>query len=228
LKLIDGKKDHFLDRNRPNMPAKIHRDIMLEEIGYFDISQYRLPIPEGEEDSEETRPSMIELLRMKLEGLSLPNMPILPPRSETKQPLPDETFPPENLDIYKWYLTMEELKHFAARAKGSYEFSKYMTRNMYVMRIYVPGLHVLPQLKPTPADEETGQEALAGLPAEKKGRFVGLGHISSYVETRIAQAWSLTMKDSLDLSNTAERRTHTLTRLFQATEERPVGAEMSG
>ncbi|KAF8545412.1 ras guanine nucleotide exchange factor domain-containing protein [Trichophaea hybrida] len=219
LKLIDNKKDHFLDRNRPNMPAKVHKSVLLEDIGFFDISQYHLPIPESEENGEETRLSRIELLRMELEGLSLPNLTMLPPCSEMLQPLPDETFPPENLDIYKWYLTMKELNNFAARAEGSYEFSKYMTRNLYVMRIYVPGLHVLPHLNPTPADEETGQEAVASLSVDKRGKFVGLGQVSNYVETRIVEAWTLTMNDSLDFGGTAERRTHTLTRLFQATEE---------
>ena len=222
---IVEKKDQFLDRNRPNMNSKTHRDISVEEVGVFDTSRYDRGPPKHARESEslsgDDDDDDDEMERYRSQPLT-GEIKQLARRVQTRKllPLPEYASEPLNIDVLKWYTIMKQLTHFKDRARGAYEFSRYMARNVYVARIFVPTKEVVPKLSPHPADAtDTGKAALAGLAKNTRGSFNGITDVSKYVETRLLRAWNFRFDVPARYSSDNERRQDTLARLFIATGE---------
>ena len=211
------------------MNSKTHRDISVDEAGIFDTSQYDTGLPKHVRELESlSGDDEMEQLGDDFQGFGRGAQQLtdeieqLDRRLETQEllPLPEYTNELVNIDVFKWCTIMKRLKHFKDRARGTYEFSRYMTRNVYIARIFVPTEKVVPKLSPHPADAaDTGKAALAGLSKGTRGSFKGITDVSKYVETRLVQAWDFRFDDLVRYCSDDERRQDTLAKLFIATGE---------
>ena len=211
------------------MNSKTHRDISVDEAGIFDVSQYDTGVPKHVRESQSlSGDDEMEQLGDGFQGFGCGAQRLTDEieqfdrRLETQElmPLPEYANKLVNIDVFKWCTIMKRLKHFKDRATGMYEFSQYMTRNVYIARIFVPTERVVPKMSPHPADAaDTGKAALAGLSKGTRGSFKGITDVSKYVETRLVQAWDFRFDDLVRYCSDDERRQDTLAKLFIATGE---------